>query len=162
MAVTSTPRSGLPADEPRIDWETAERSSEFQELVTRRRRFVVPATIFFLSWYLGFVLLAGYAPDFMGESVYEGLTVGYVLALSQFVMTWGLGWMYLRKAARVFDPLAEKATARALEASRVGPEAEAEPRRFVRREVEPDGHPVGRPAAEPAEREAARPGGETR
>ena len=111
MAVTSTPRSELPADEPRIAWDAAESSPEFKELVSRRRRFVVPATIFFLAWYLGFILLAGYAPDFMGESVYEGLTVGYVLALSQFVMTWGLGAWYLRKADREFDPLAEKAAA---------------------------------------------------
>ena len=49
---------------------------------------MLPATIFFLVWYFGFIVLAGYAPDFMGESVYEGLTVGYVLALTQFVMTW--------------------------------------------------------------------------
>ena len=61
------------------DWEAIERSEEFRELVRRRRSFVVPATIFFLAYYMGFILLAGYAPDFMGESVYEGLTVGYCL-----------------------------------------------------------------------------------
>jgi uncharacterized membrane protein (DUF485 family) len=88
-----------------FDTEQIERSPEFQELVAARRRFVVPATIFFLVWYLGFVLLAGYAPDFMGESVYEGLTVGYVLALSQFLMTAVLGVLYLRQADRVWDPL---------------------------------------------------------
>jgi uncharacterized membrane protein (DUF485 family) len=91
-----------------VDWEAIERSPEFQELVTRRRRFVVPATIFFLSWYLGFILLAGYAQDFMAESVYEGLTVGYVLALTQFVMVAVLGLMYLRRSARVYDPLSEE------------------------------------------------------
>jgi uncharacterized membrane protein (DUF485 family) len=89
----------------RIDWEGIERSAEFRELVSRRRRFVLPATIFFLAWYLGFILLAGYAEDFMGSSIYEGFTVGYLLALSQFVMVWGLGWWYLRKADREFDPL---------------------------------------------------------
>ena len=98
-----------------VDWRAAEESPEFQELVRRQRRFVIPATVFFLSWYLGFVILCGYAPDFMGESLYEGFTVGYALALSQFVMTWGLGWLYLRKADREFDPLREKAAARALE-----------------------------------------------
>jgi uncharacterized membrane protein (DUF485 family) len=88
-----------------IDWEAVERSPEFQELVQRRRRFVVPATIFFLVWYLGFIALCGYAPDFMAESVYEGLTVGYVLALTQFVMVFALGIMYLRRSARTYDPL---------------------------------------------------------
>ena len=98
----------------RLDWEAAERLPEFQELVRRRRRFVVPATVFFLSWYLGFILLAGYAKDFMGSSVYEGLTVGYVLALTQFAMTWILGWLYLRQADRVFEPLERAAAEKAM------------------------------------------------
>ena len=105
---------------PEIDWIAAERSPEFQELVKKRRAFVLPATIFFLAWYFGFIILAGYAPDFMGESVYEGLTVGYVLALSQFVMVWVLGFMYLKRADRDFDPLARKAAARAVEVGTSG------------------------------------------
>lgn len=99
--------------EPSYDWEAVEHSDEFQELVRSRRRFVVPGTIFFLVWYLGFVLLAGYAEDFMGSSVYEGLTVGYLLALTQFVMVWGLAWAYLRKADRDFEPLERAAAQRA-------------------------------------------------
>lgn len=95
--------------EPVHDWERIERSPEFQELVRKRRAFVLPATVFFLVWYFGFIILAGYAEDFMGKSVYEGLTVGYVLALTQFVMTFGLGFWYLRKADRDFDPLARRA-----------------------------------------------------
>jgi uncharacterized membrane protein (DUF485 family) len=92
-----------------VDWQGIERSEEFRELVKRRRSFVVPATIFFLAFYMGFILLAGYAPDFMAESVYEGLTVGYCLALTQFVMVFVLGLWYLRKADRVFDPLSDAA-----------------------------------------------------
>jgi Protein of unknown function, DUF485 len=53
--------------------------------------------------------VCAYAPDFMGESVYQGLTVGYCYALTQFVMVFGLGLLYLRKADREFDPLAERA-----------------------------------------------------
>jgi uncharacterized membrane protein (DUF485 family) len=95
-----------------IDWEAIERSPEFQELVTRRRSFVLPATIFFLAWYMGFILLTAYAKDFMSESVYEGLTVGYCLALTQFVMVLVLGLMYLSRSAKVYDPLAAKAIER--------------------------------------------------
>ncbi len=107
MAERTEPRDGG-AQLRDVDWEAIERSPEFQELVGRRRRFVVPATIFFLAWYLGFILLAGYAEDFMGESVYQGLTVGYVLALTQFLMVGVLGLMYLRRAERVYDPLSEE------------------------------------------------------
>ena len=92
------------AQPPENDWAAAAQTPEFRELVQRRKRFVVPATIFFLAWYVGFIVLAGYAPGFMGDQFLTGgLTVGYVLALSQFVMTWGLAWMYLRKADREFE-----------------------------------------------------------
>ena len=58
-------------DRPRgdFDWEEIERSPEFQELVTKRKAFVVPGTIFFLVWYMGFILLVAYAEDFMSERV---------------------------------------------------------------------------------------------
>ena len=97
-----------------IDWQSVEHSEPFQELVHKRRSFVLPGTAFFLLWYLAFIILAGYAPDFMARSVHEGLTVGYVLALTQFVMVWGLGLWYLRKADRVFEPLEQKAVEHAL------------------------------------------------
>ena len=99
------------ASQTPVDWEAIERSPEFQELVHKRRSFVIPCTIFFLTWYLGFIVLCAYAPDFMGERVYQGLTVGYCLALTQFAMVFGLGLWYLRKADREFDPLAERAVA---------------------------------------------------
>lgn len=95
-----------------IDWQAIEASPEFQELVTRRRSFVLPATIFFLVWYMGFILLTAYSQDLMSERVYEGLTVGYCLALTQFVMVLVLGLMYLSRSAKVYDPLAAKAIER--------------------------------------------------
>jgi uncharacterized membrane protein (DUF485 family) len=101
-------REGAPESTARIDWEGIENSPEFRELVSRRHGFVIPATIFFLSYYMGFILLAGYAPDFMAESVYQGLTVGYCLALTQFVMVVVLGVMYMRKSDREYDPLAAR------------------------------------------------------
>jgi uncharacterized membrane protein (DUF485 family) len=114
-------RRGCRSDHhPEIDWIAAERSPEFRELIRKKRSFVLPATIFYLTWHFGFIILAGYAPDFMGESIYEGFTVGYLLALSQFIMVWTLGWLYLRKADRDFDPLARKAAETALEAGRRG------------------------------------------
>src|SRR5215203_539265 len=113
MAEASTRRDPT-RHEPggQIDWQAIEDSPEFQELVRKRRSFVLPGTIFFLSWYMGFILLTAYAESFMSERVYEGLTVGYCLALTQFVMVLVLGLMYLRKSDTVFDPLAVKAIER--------------------------------------------------
>jgi uncharacterized membrane protein (DUF485 family) len=102
---------------PEIDWIAAERSPEFRELTRRRRAFVLPATIFFMGWFFGFILLTAYAPDFMGESITGDLTVGYLLALTQFIMVWVLTAWYLRISDRTFDGLAAKAARRAVEAS---------------------------------------------
>jgi uncharacterized membrane protein (DUF485 family) len=106
MTDTEAQRS---APEGNIDWQAIEASPEFQELVRKRKSFVLPGTIFFLAWYMGFILLTAYAEDFMAERVYEGLTVGYCLALTQFVMVVVLGLMYLRRADNIYDPLADKA-----------------------------------------------------
>ena len=122
-----------------IDWIAAERSPEFRELIRRKKAFVIPATIFFLAWYFGFIVLAGYAPDFMGETfITDGLTVGYALALTQFVMVWVLGWLYLRKADRVFDPLAKEAADEALRAG-----ARQGSGRFERESASADGARAG-------------------
>jgi uncharacterized membrane protein (DUF485 family) len=112
MAETAT---GGPGHHPEIDWKAAAESPEFEELLAKRRSFVIPVLAFVFFWYFGFIALAGYAPDFMGERLIDGFTVGYALALSQFVMTWYLGWLYLRKSDRDFDPLARRAAERALE-----------------------------------------------
>ena len=98
-----------PARGEAINWEEIEASPAFQELVRKRRSFVLPGTIFFLTWYMGFILLTAYAEDFMSERVTEGLTVGYCLALTQFLMVLVLGLMYLKRSANTFDPLAAKA-----------------------------------------------------
>ena len=116
-----------------VDWEGIERSEEFRELVKKRRSFVVPATIFFLAYYMAFIIVAGYAPDFMGESVYEGLTVGYCYALTQFVMVFVLGIWYLRKAEKEFDPLADAVAAAGAADAETGRFERGEPRAEVTR-----------------------------
>jgi len=136
---------------PEIDWVAAERSPEFRELIRRKKAFVIPATVFFLAWYFGFIILAGYAPDFMGETfITDGLTVGYALALTQFVMVWALGWLYLRKADRVFDPLAHDAAREAVHAERTAT------RRFDRDTGSTTATARGQDAA-PADREVTNP-----
>lgn len=112
-AATLAPRERITGPRQSPDWEAIEASPEFRELVAKRRRFVAPATVGFLTWYLGFILLAGYAEGFMGESIYQGFTVGYLIALSQFVMVWGLAVGYVRYSERELDPLRDAITAKA-------------------------------------------------
>jgi uncharacterized membrane protein (DUF485 family) len=131
------------------DWDRIERLPEFRELVARRRRFVVPATAFFLIWYFGFIVLAGYAEDFMGTSIYEGFTVGYALALTQFVMVGTLGVWYLRYSQHRLDPLRERIAEDAGAATAAG-EALAAPDPHAVHEGRFDRPPPGAVEAEPA------------
>lgn len=102
----------LAATTTRVDWEAAVRDPAFQQLMRSRRRFVVPATIGAVGWLLLWLVLLAYAPDFMGSSLYSGLTVGYALGLSQYALAWIIAWRYLRKSRREWMPLRRRSLER--------------------------------------------------
>jgi len=62
-------RKGQPSAAQSVDWLAIERSSEFQELVHERRRWLTPMTIVFLVGSLGYLLLAAFVPGVMGWQV---------------------------------------------------------------------------------------------
>jgi uncharacterized membrane protein (DUF485 family) len=96
-----------------VHWQGLEQTDEFRELVRRRFRFVLPATIFFLVYYFLLPLGNGLAPDLMKTKVFGQVNIAYLFALSEFVMAWVLAYLYIRKANTVFDSLAAKVRARA-------------------------------------------------
>ena len=98
-----------------IDWEAIEGSPEFRELVDARRRFVLPASIFFLAFFTVWLLLAALAPGLMATPVWGGATLGFLLAVAQVLMTFVITILYLRQADRVFEPLERRAAERAVE-----------------------------------------------
>jgi uncharacterized membrane protein (DUF485 family) len=101
---TPAPRGGEPLAPRRPDYAAIQSSREFAELRSRLRRFVFPMTFVFLSWYLTFVLLAAYAPDFMGTRVFGLITVGMLLGLAQFVTTLAITITYNLYAKHKLDP----------------------------------------------------------
>ena len=84
-------------------------SSYFAELTERRSRFVRLALAGAGLWFGAFLMLTAYAHDFMGYLVAPGVTVAYVLGLSQFVLVWIVTAAYLRASTRVFVPLEKEA-----------------------------------------------------
>ena len=62
-------------------------SPDFAELKRRYQRFVFPATFAFLGWYLLYVLMSNWAPDFMGTKLWGNINVALVFGLLQFVTT---------------------------------------------------------------------------
>ncbi len=94
--------------------EAIGRDPELVELENRHRRFVWPMTVFFLVYYLLLMFLPGVASGFMAKKVFGNFTVAYLFALSQFVMTFIVAWLYTRFARRRFDPLADDLRAKRL------------------------------------------------
>lgn len=83
-------------------WDALAAEPEFRTLVSSRRRFVIPATIFFIVYYFALPVSVGFAPHVMGRPVFGPLTLAYCFALSQFAMAWILLALYLGRA-RSFD-----------------------------------------------------------
>ncbi|MFD6991139.1 DUF485 domain-containing protein [Streptomyces sp. NPDC059943] len=75
-----------------------QRSAAFQEVRGRYRRFVFPATLAFLIWYLAYVVAATTAPDLMARPVAGAVNVAMVAGLGQFLSTFLLTWAYSRHA----------------------------------------------------------------
>jgi uncharacterized membrane protein (DUF485 family) len=101
--------------ERQIDWTAVEASPEFRELVARRRRFVLGATAVFLPAFLAYVLLMTYGKSVMAVQVFGSITVAWVAGALEIVMAWVITLLYLRQSDRVFTPLEERASQRALE-----------------------------------------------
>ncbi|MCW2714243.1 MAG: rane protein-like protein [Frankiales bacterium] len=85
-----------------------QQSEEFQGLKRTLRRFVFPATVLFLAWYVLYILLSAYARDFMATKLLGNINVAYVLGLSQFVSTFVIAYVYSKYADKHFDPTADR------------------------------------------------------
>jgi uncharacterized membrane protein (DUF485 family) len=102
-----SPTTGrMSAEEAVTATEAVGKDPEMVELENRHRRFVWPATVFFIVYYMLLNVLAGTAPDLMGTKLFGEFTFGYLFALSQFLMAFVVAWVYSRWAARRIDPLA--------------------------------------------------------
>ena len=75
-----------------------QRSEAFQEVRGRYRRFVVPASLAFLVWYLAYLVAATTAPGLMARPVAGAVNVAMVAGLAQFATTFLLTWAYARHA----------------------------------------------------------------
>jgi uncharacterized membrane protein (DUF485 family) len=102
----ATPPHDRPTGEAVTAIEAVGKDPEMVELEARHRRFVWPATVFFLVYYLSLNVLAGTSPDLMGTKLFGEFTFGYLFALSQFAMAFVVAWVYTSWARRRIDPLA--------------------------------------------------------
>ena len=85
-------------------WEKITRRPEFGRLLAAKKRFIVPACLFFLVYYFALIVLVGWFPELAKKEIGPA-NLAYWFALSQFFMAWIVAWVYVRAAGR-FDRLA--------------------------------------------------------
>ncbi|KOU21321.1 membrane protein [Streptomyces sp. WM6368] len=92
------PGGGRPAPGASDIYLEVQRSPAFQEVRSRYRRFVVPATTGFFLWYVAYVVAATAAPGLMARPVVGAVNVAMLAGLGQFLSTFLLTWAYARHA----------------------------------------------------------------
>ncbi len=94
--------SGAAGPDPELSaadiYREVHRSAAFREVRRRYRRFVGPAALAFLLWYLAYVVAATTAPGLMARPVAGAVNVAMVAGLGQFLTTFLLTWAYARHA----------------------------------------------------------------
>ena len=80
------------------DWRAIARSSEFQDLVDRRRRFVVAGTLFYTLYFVAYLTLLGFAPDLMSKEVIGSISLALLGGLSVCALAPIMARIYVRRA----------------------------------------------------------------
>lgn len=90
------------------DFVAAQRSQEFQELRSKMRGFTFPMTVLFIVWFVVYVVLAMYAPDFMAKSVWGNINIAILFGFGQFITTFLITYLYVKFANREIEPRTQR------------------------------------------------------
>jgi uncharacterized membrane protein (DUF485 family) len=105
------------------EWIRVERTSAFQELVRKKKAFILPATIFFFVFYFGLPFLTAFT-TVLDVNVIGAINLAYIYAFAQFAMTWILMHLYVSRANK-WDDLVDRARHEATEGGHGGQTGEA-------------------------------------
>ena len=101
---TRVPDSG-PTEE---QWIQVADSKEFGELRSTFRGFAFPLFIAVIVWYVAYIVVATFLPDFVSIKLWGQINVGMALGAAQYVTTALVTWAYIRFADNKLDPASER------------------------------------------------------
>ena len=90
-----------------LNWSAIESDPRFKELHRRKSVFLWGLMAFSVVYYFALPLGAVYATDLFKVKVWGPVNVGLLFALSEFVVAWGIAFIYSRRAAQ-FDAMADE------------------------------------------------------
>ena len=91
--------------EKTYDWAAIAKNPKFIELHHKKSAFLFGWWIFSLAYYFLLPIGAAYAPALFKIQVIGRVNFGYIFALSQFFVSWGLAMYYASVANKDFDRL---------------------------------------------------------
>ena len=90
-----------------INWSKISADPRFQALHGRKTKFLWGLMAFSVIYYFALPIGAAWFADIYRIKVWGPVNIGLVFALSQFIVAWGIAWLYSTKAAE-FDTMAEQ------------------------------------------------------
>jgi uncharacterized membrane protein (DUF485 family) len=88
------------------DYTEVWRSEKFKALISSKKRFIVPMTIFFFVFYFALPILTSYF-TVLNKPAVGPISWAWIFAFAQFVMTWALCMIYSKKSAH-FDRMVDE------------------------------------------------------
>lgn len=89
-----------------IDYEKIAHQQEFKDLLSKRNRFILPISVFFIIATLLFPVLTGYT-TILNNEAFGNISWAWIYALLLFIMVWTLVTIYMRRA-KAFDREADE------------------------------------------------------
>lgn len=89
-------------------WEKAQASPEFQALKRKFRNYAFPVAALSLAWYFLYVILTGFARDFINQKLFGHITIAFILGVLQFVTTFLIAWAYDNHSTKHLDDESDK------------------------------------------------------
>ncbi|MBK8066221.1 MAG: DUF485 domain-containing protein [Rhodanobacteraceae bacterium] len=89
-----------------MNWAAVNADPRFQALHRKKTRFLWGLMAFSVVYYFLLPIGAAYFTDLFKTKVWGVINFGLVFAWSEFIVAWGLAWIYARRANAEFDALA--------------------------------------------------------
>lgn len=89
-----------------LNWSAIHADPRFKDLHRRKSRFLWGLMLVSVVYYFALPIGAGYFQELFKAKVWGPINVGLLFALSEFVVAWGIAFVYARRANASFDALA--------------------------------------------------------
>ena len=96
-----------------VNWAAIDADPKFQDLHRKKSVFLWSLMVFSVIYYFLLPIGAGYFPALYAKTIWGPINFGILFALSQFIVAWGIAWVYARRANRDFDTMTAELVKRA-------------------------------------------------